>query len=54
METNYITRTPAIYLTVTGTIVVEICESLNLIVHKAMAAPIRQPQSEVTYQSSSA
>lgn len=48
MKISYAIRISVIRLAVTGTMAVEICESLNLMTDQAMDAPIRQPQALVT------
>lgn len=48
MIISYDTRSAAIHSAVSGTMVAGICESLNLTLDQATAAPIRQPRTKVT------
>lgn len=48
MIVSFSTRIPVIPLAVTGTMAAKICEFLNLLVERALGAPIRQPNTEAT------
>lgn len=45
---SYVTRSPAIFLGLTGTVAAVKCESLSLMVKKAPSAAIRQSQTKLT------
>lgn len=51
MSISYTKKSPDIYLSFSGTMTAEICESLILVVDKATAAPIRKSRNKLTYLS---
>lgn len=48
MFIRYARKRPVIQLAVSGTMGTEICDSLNVMVNKAMTAPVRQQRIKVT------